>query len=132
MAKTVVALENAPQLTSEDLRKLVDKATKGGPTAKDTIAKHLSEGRQEADPNEVVQQLPARPDPRVDPREVFLTAGESRDFNQALSMWLMGEALGGREQPDHDTQGRVRAGLVDTLMGQRVNQGGAFMQFLGM
>jgi len=47
-------------------------------------------------------------------------------------MWLLGETLSGREQPDHDTQATVRTGLVDTLMGQRVNQGGAFMQFLGM
>ncbi len=103
MAKVPLATKGAPTM---DIRTVVDRATNPNTPPRDLVGKggllapiNLSSPRDE--------------------RELSLTSRESKDFSQALEMWLLGEELGGREMPDQATQKLVRTGLVDTLLGQR-------------
>lgn len=129
MAQQIVGLINAEET---DVRAVVDRATKGGPTARETIAKQLP-GNKEAVAQEVSRVTAAPLTTSVlDPREVLLSATESKDFSQAYQNWILGEGLAGREFPDEQTQGAVRSGLVDTLMNQRPGGGDQFAKFLGV
>lgn len=116
-----------------DVRAVVDKATKGGPTPEETIALHLAQGgsgKAKKAAEAVVQHEQPVGDPRVVASEGLLSVSEEKDFAQAFMNWLVGEDLAGRQLPDLETQRSVRQGLADSLLGQRPGGLDKFAKFL--
>lgn len=125
-----LATQGAPET---DVRAVVEKATAGGPTPKETIAAHVAQGdkrkAQKAADAGVQHEQPVS-DPRVVASEELLSISESKDFAQAFTNWLVGEQLAQRQMPDLETQRNVRQGLADQLLGQRPGGMSAFAKFL--
>ncbi len=128
-----LATSGAPET---DVRAVVDRATKGGPSPKDTVAAKLAtspEGRAKAAKKAAeaeVQHVQPVADPRVVASEELLTVSESKDFAQAYSNWLLGEQLAQRQMPDLTTHRTVRQGLADQILGQRPGGMDSFARFL--
>ncbi len=127
--KQVLGLVNAPPM---DVRAVVDAATEGGPSVKETIAAATAGGREVKAGEAVATEARPTGDPRVVASEGLLTVDESKDFAQAFSNWLVGENMAGRQMPDLDTQRNVRQGLADTLLGQRPGGPDMFAKFIRM
>ncbi len=125
--KRVLATEGAAQMDVQGIVARATAASPSGKSVKETIAGQLPSQQGEAVAAPV--RTPSA-SPLVVPSEALLSIGESRDFAQAYSNWLMGEELSGRQFPEDDIHRSVRQGLADQLLGQRPGGMDSFAQFL--